>query len=444
MVRNLTVAAAVAAALASSAAMATQPTPAQASSPNVPVYLAGSSAAQKAIVAVLENSPSFCNGSYSVFSSTGNTNFFAVSCTPTTASNLTTANGTNVFTVWYRDEGGSVVGALPLVSGSSINQMVLSGASGSGGIYTVGIQGSSGSNGIDDSFQGGVSKQFLMAGLTDVEPGALVGNNYPSAYLQSVYGHATSAQLGNLTATTVMDQVFGIFVNTGSSPSVLPSTLNITRAELGAILQGGETNWSNVSDTTGNAIASGSQGITIINREQGSGSRTATDIFFTGDHCSAGQSPIKESTKGTADYFSTGNVLAAANTIAGSITYATIDNAGSSYPNLTLVNVDGITPSNLNAATGVYGDWYEATVVTGSNFTALTAAQQSVINNLTAALQLNTTTASAVDIIANPSYNSAALPVSSTATIPSGGTKTIYTGLYTRNGASCLDPVNAL
>ena len=114
MVRNITVAAAVAAVLASGAAMAQgQPTPAQAAAPTVGLYVAGSSAAKNAILGALETGASFCGGTYSLFSSTGDTNFFAVSCEPLASTGLPSANGSNVFTIWYRDEGGSVVGALP-------------------------------------------------------------------------------------------------------------------------------------------------------------------------------------------------------------------------------------------------------------------------------------------------------------------------------------------
>jgi len=121
------------------------------------------------------------------------------------------------------------------------------------------------------------------------------------------------------------------------------ASLYLSRQTIGAILQGNQANWNDVPDTSGNAVTTASLGITIVNREQGSGSRTATDIFFTGDHCTTpGQTAIAESTGGTADYFSMGDLLAAANTIPGAITYATIDYAGSSsYPNLTLVAVDG-------------------------------------------------------------------------------------------------------
>ena len=223
--------------------------------------------------------------------------------------------------------------------------MSLGNASGSAGSYTVAITGSSGTNGIDDSFGGGVFKAPVQLGITDVEPGALIGNNYPSAYLPSVYGKATAAQLGKLSATTLFDQVFGIFVNTNSGAftndekagqGTSNATLALSAQTIANALNGQSfsNDWSALADVNGNAVATSSLPIKVINREQGSGSRTATDIFFTSDSCNkAAQSPIAESTAGTADFFSTGNVLAAANTIPGAITYASIDNAGnSSYP----------------------------------------------------------------------------------------------------------------
>ena len=80
MVRNIKVAAAVAAVLAAGAAVAGQPTPASAAAPSVSLFISGSSAAKNAVLGALETS--VCNNSFSIFSSTGNTNFFAVSCTP--------------------------------------------------------------------------------------------------------------------------------------------------------------------------------------------------------------------------------------------------------------------------------------------------------------------------------------------------------------------------
>jgi hypothetical protein len=450
MVRNITVAAAVASVLASGAAMAQlQPTPAQAAAPTVGLYISGSSAAKNAVLGALEAGASFCGGTYSLFSSTGDTNFFAVSCAPLASTGLPSANGTNVFTIWYRDEGGSVTGALPLVSGSQINQLALAGATGSAGSYSVAVGGASGTNGIEDSFTGGIAQEPVQMGITDVEPAALVNANYPSAYKSSVYGKATAAQLAGLTQATIFDQVFGVFVNTASSAfstaeksgqGTATASLDLSQQTIGAILQGNQVNWNDVPDTSGNAVASSSLAITIVNREQGSGSRTATDLYFTGDHCvSPLQSPIQESTGGTADYFSTGNVLAAANTIPGAITYASIDNAGSStYPNLTLVAVNNVQPSNLNAAAGTYGAWYEATVTTGANYSGLSADQKGLITNLIAAFQTEATLPGAADILANPNYNTPSYPISGTGVTITG--HTVYINPFSRIGNSCNDP----
>jgi hypothetical protein len=444
MVRNLQVAAAVAAVLSSGAAFATQPSPASAAAPAVSLYISGSSAAKNAVLGALETN--LCAGSYSLFSSTTDTNFFAVSCTPNVAG-VTNANGSNVFTVWYRDEGGSVTGALPLVSGASINQMSLAGASGSGGSYTVAISGTSATNGIDDSFGGGVFKAPVHLGITDVEPGALIGNNYPSAYKSSVYGKATATQLANLNAQTIFDQVFGVFVNTNSSAfsstqkagqGTATASLSLPKQVITQALQGGSSNWNDVPDMNGNIVAGSSLPILIVNREQGSGSRTATDIFFTSDSCNkVSQSPILESTGGTADYFSTGNVLAEANTIPGAITYASIDQAGS-YANLTLVAIDGVTPTNLAAAAGGYDFWYEATAVTGNNYSSLTASQQTLITFLIGEFQALATAPGGTDILANPNYNTPALPVTSTASTNNG--HVIYVNPFSRGGVSCAEP----
>jgi len=445
MDRNLNLAAVIGTVLAASTAGASQPTPAAAAAPTVGLYVAGASVAKGPIISALESG--LCAGSYSVFSSTGDTNFFAVSCTPAASTGLPSANGTNVFTIWYRDEGGSVVGALPLVSGSSINQLSLAGATGGPTAYTVSVLGASASNGIDDSFQSGVFKAPVQFGITDVEPTVFVGNNYPSAYKTSAYGHATAAQLATLKATTIFDQVFGIFVNTNSSAfssaekagqGTATASLSLPFAAISNILTGNSANWNEVPDTNGNIVASSSLSITLLNIEQGSGSRAATDIFFTSDSCNkVAQSPILESTAGTADYFSAGNVLAAANTVPGSITYASIDNAGS-YANLTLVALNGVQPTNLAAAAGQYDDWFEATAVTGANYGSLSSDQQGLINYLINAFQVETTVPGAVDILANPNYNTPALPISSTASVNGG--KTIYVNPFSRGGVSCNEP----
>jgi len=451
MVRNLKIAAAIAAVLSAGAVTAaqTQPTPAQAASPTVGLYIAGSSAAKTAVLNAIESG--ICNNVYSIFSSNGtNGNFFAVSCTPTSGTGLPSANSTNVFTIWYRDEGGSVTGALPLVTGVSIDQLNISGATGSNGVYTAAVNGDGTTNGADDSFSGAVMKEPVQFGITDVEPGALTGNNYPSAYKSSVYGHATASQLGGLTTSVLFDQIFGIFVNTNSTGGgftaaenaghgTATASLALPLEAVSAILAGGTTDWSKVEDVNGNPVTSTSSPITLVNRETGSGSRTATDIFFEQD-CYKGAATITEVAGGVPDQFSTGDELAQANTHAGAISYASIDNAGStSFPNLTLVAINGITPSQLNAANGTYGDWFEATGVTGSNFGKLSADQQGLINTLISNFQFAPTAPGGADILLDPSNTgNAAIPASGTVTTSSG--KTVYTNPFTRGGSSCSVP----
>jgi hypothetical protein len=469
MDRNLKVAAAVAAILSAGAAhaqTAIDPTSAQ---NGTPLYIAGSSAAKNAILTVLETgvngtTPVFCAGSagYSVFSSTPDPNFYAVSCAPVAATGLSGANGSNVFTVWYRAEGGSVTGVLPMISGSSINQLTLNTnyAQTSSG-YTVTVVGNATGNGLDDSF-GNVFKAPVQLGITDVEPGALVKNNYPSAYSTSAYGKASSTQLTNYgtnNGQVIFDQVFGIFVNTkgtgfteaeqaGNGQAVVTGTasgLALSAQTIATILQGEVTDWDAVplaDGSTNTVTGQTSSPITLIDREQGSGSRTATDIFFTQDHCSSNSANGAINAAGNAygtEYFSTLDVLTAANTTPGAITYATIDQAGTNFPNLTLVAINGVQPSNLAAATGQYGDWFEAYAITNPS---LTGVQATLAGNLVAAFEnISKLGFGQADLLANPLYSSVkpAFPVTNTVGSVTGG-KAIYTNPYQRGGNSCQDP----
>jgi len=472
MNHNVKVAAAVAAILSAgvSSAQTNGPSPTAAQN-GIPLYISGSSAAKTAILQTLETgvsggSPVFCAGvNYSVFSSTPDPNFFAVSCIPSSAAGLSDTG--SVYTVWYRAEGGSVTGALPIISGANIKQMTLNAnvATTSTG-YQVTIGGASTGNGLNDTFTNTFPAPVQL-GITDVEPGALVKNNYPSAYSTSAYGKATASQLIGLATgnSVILDQVFAVFVNTnesalasvnagqgkaaGNPSTTTPSNLSLSAQTIATILQGKVTDWGKVplaGSATGAAVAATGTPITVVNREQGSGSRTATDIFFTGDHCSTDSANLPIASSGSSiwptEYFSTSDVLTNANTIPGSITYATIDQAGASFPNLTLVAIDNVQPSNLAAATGQYGDWFEAWAITNP---ATTGDAATLAGNLVSALQnISQLGFGQIDLLANPLQSSVApaLPVTNTA----GGTtaKPIYTNPYQRGGNSCQDPESSL
>ena len=456
---NTKLAAAIAAVLGVGAAGAASaaPTLAQAQSPFTSFYISGSSAAKNAILGALENDICGGAGTYLLFSSTGNSNFFAVSCAPPSSTGISNANGTNVFDFYYRDEGGSVTGALPLVSGSAIAQLNLAGAACTGNSCSVAVGGSSGANGTTDTFTGTSTHQSNL-GVTDVEPGALIHDNYPSAYSQAAYGHASPSQLGGLTTFAVFQQVFGIFVNkTG-----LHSPICLGSDAVKSILNSEYTDWSKVEDcATHAAVAAASVPITLVNREPGSGSRTATSIYWLNDICDPSFVGVEEeqcspagSTNCT-DYFSTGNVLGEANVVSGGVTYASIDNnygaQATTTPNMVLASIDGVFPTNLAAAQGQYEWWVESTLVAPTY--SQTAQASSIASFLETDLANGNTAPHSpqVNLIPSSGTNTTpAIPASSTANTCSNAacsvstSTAIYVNPFTRQKVTCFIPTSFL
>jgi len=436
MNRTVTLAAAVAAILGTATAVAQQgasgPTIAQAAASTNNIYIAGSSAAKNAVLGALVTN--VCGGAANALqiASTGNTNFFDVSCTPVAA--VGASNG-GVYNIFYRDEGGSVSGMLPIANGVKVNQLSL------GGISSVApaVTGESTTNGIDDSFgpAGTLAKEIVDIGISDVEPGALIGNNYPSAYLTSVWGATNPAGLVNLAGTQLFDEVYGLFVNENSS-AFTENPLSLSVQTVQQILTHKIKNWSLVTDVNGAKVTNASLAITIVNREQGSGSRTAADLLIAGDVCTTGGGTMFNAATAT-QYFSTGDVLTAAAAVPGAITYATIDQ---SKANLVQVALNGVTPSNLAAASGLYPFWVEATYVVNPASTA----DSNVVNFIATALQTEATAPHLVDVLAIPGVPSGAGNVAhsvianSASTVAALGSATIYTNPFSRGGTTCNAP----
>jgi hypothetical protein len=136
--------------------------------------------------------------------------------------------------------------------------------------------------------------------------------------------------------------------------------------------------------------------------------------------------------------------------VAGAITYASIDNAPAT--NLTMVNLNGVTPNNLNAALGSYPFWVEAAYI---NNASTTNADSKAINTIIAGLQDQSTTAALADINAIPNVAAAtggnfnttvhANPNNSGVLPSGGGTATVYVNPFTRaangKGSTCHTPV---
>jgi hypothetical protein len=430
------IAAGVAAALSGAYAQATAPTIAQAIAATQTLVIAGSSAAKNSIIAGIEKDvcgdPGGTNNTLLVSSTGGTKNFFALSCNAT--SGITGITAGSAVTIYYRSEGGSVVGALPIIAQHNIKRLNLSDASctGTGLTATCSVTGTTVTNGPNDSWAGAVTSDNDDLGVTDVEPGLLTGADYPTSYASSAFGTATTAQMKSLTSVRLYQQTFGLVVN--HVTTALPTPINLTRESAAAILSGTYSDWHKVPDAlTGNPIASSSVPINLVNREAGSGTRTSANTYFLGYQCSS-----TNAITGASGQFSTTDELTALNTTAGGIGYASIDQLPSTnFPNLVFATINGVAPSNLAAATGQYDYWYEATLVPNPGSSGATLA---LSNFLQSDLPKLATAPVLPDILAIPGVggNVATVPLTSAGT----GTVQIYINPYTRNGKSCNVPVN--
>jgi hypothetical protein len=426
-------------------------------------WFSGSSAAKNGIKAFIQ--ANYCGGSMSAFTSsappTSIPDFNAWAC------NATAGPTSGSMTIWYyRAEGGSVVGVYPVINNVAIKYLDLTTANTTcpntaGG--TCNVAGTANTNGPNDSWgPAGVSGSGVASsapsvapdlGVSDLEPDAFVGNNSPYAaappagYTAGTFGPVkTAAQLKAMTHTTIFQQTFGIVVNNSITQTALGKDV------VANILQGNYIDWHSTPDITsatpGAAIKAAATPIFVCNREVGSGTRTAADIFFNGDHCTPGAPSISEHAGGTvSDNYSTGDLLtcvqnngsgngAAAGSVA--IGYASVDNnTAAKLGGLAhFVSLDnGPIPTNYSTAIGTYGWAFEATANTNSASTNPNAA--AIIAAVIPALQNINTAPQSAQVNALPSQpltNLPQLPLQSVGATP------IYTTLFDRGagqGNSC-------
>jgi hypothetical protein len=384
--RNITlVAAAVTAVLGAAVAQADQPTLAQVQAAitagtAAQFWISGSSAAKNGTKAFVQ--AQICGGALTAFSSAApvsNPDFNAWACTATGGPNVGAIN-----VIYYRAEGGSVVGVYPIINNTPIFQLDLSAANTTcvvnGANYNCPIAGTSLGNGPSDSWgPGGVVKHLSDLGISDLEPDAFVGNNSPYAaappagYAPGTFGAAhTQAQLHAMPHQTIFQQTFGIVVNTNIGVGVTA----LTKSSIANILNGNYFDWHSVPAfgvaSPGAGVTAASTNIFVCNREVGSGTRTSAAIYFLGDHCTPGAASIAE---GGNDNYATSDELvcvnnngAAQGAPAGSIAigYASVDNvskvgAGTANPNVKFINIDGVVQNNYNSASGQNDYAFEAT-----------------------------------------------------------------------------------
>jgi hypothetical protein len=384
--RNITlVAAAVTAVLGTAVAQADQPTIAQVQAAitagtAAQFWISGSSAAKNGTKTFVTSQ--ICGGALTTFTSAApvsNPDFNAWACTATGGPN---AGAINV--IYYRAEGGSVVGVYPIINNTLINQLDLSAANttcaGAPPTLNCPIAGTSLGNGPTDTWgPAGVVKHRSDLGISDLEPDAFVGNNSPYAaappagYAAGTFGAAhTQAQLHAMPHSTIFQQTFGIVVNTNLGAGVTA----LSKSAIANVLNGNYFDWNSVpafgAASPGAGVTAASTNIFVCNREVGSGTRTSAALYFLGDHCTPGAASIAE---GGNDNFATSDELvcvnnngAAQGAPAGSIAigYASVDNiskvgAGTANPNVKFINIDGVVQSNYTSASGQNDYAFEAT-----------------------------------------------------------------------------------
>jgi hypothetical protein len=481
--RNLYIAAAVAASLGAASAQAAPPSLA-ACQGATQIYVAGSSAAQTAIVNALSDTL-FSPGNYTIFTGAKPANNFIAVCGVSQVNSGTNLVSGNTYLMNYRFEGGSVVGVLPVATGKSIKFLDISAVTVTDSplltAYTISGFTGGAANRSTDSFgvtagtQAKFQSHIVEIGISDVEPSLLTGSNYPSFYSATVFGSATTSQMNAVKAlgTQVFQQGFGIFVNGSITGATYP--LKLSKATIGQILRGEVSDWSHVVDINGNPVTATSQSILIKNREKGSGSRASTDVYFNQTGCGGVAGAILN-TPNASDFASTGDVLKAVNSIAGAITYASLNNdpntsnnggggvVNGTNNNLSVVWIDGIgngsgLPTTASTGSGATGggtqdaNWSQLIAAQRYDFfteayaignPAGSAVSQDFYTYLVPVLQAVGTAPHTAQVVAINGLNGNSVPSWPTLVSDAGTTPrdtTIYVNAATRNGKSCSAPV---
>ena len=441
--RNLVVASAVAAALTGGLAVAaTAPTAPQALAATNIIYISGSSAAKAAVKASIAGAD-WCNGNPMSSFASGTPDFNAWSCT----ANAGPFTGQTT-TIYYRAEGGSVVGVLPLINNVAIKQLDLSTAGGcpqtATGSVTCTVGGTSGNNGLNDSWTSGVFTPSVNSqlGISDLEPSAFIGQNAPHYTFVGPLKTATQLKNTSLLAQAPMfQQVFGLIIN--NTAAGISGVNNLSTQAVRDILAGSLGDWSNVpaaatvagltsqsaaAATAGVAtVASTTTPITVCNREAGSGTRTGATLYFLGANCTTTAQTLNDSGS-PADNFSTNDEIACVQAHPGSIGYVSIDHQTGNGTTAVGVSLDGVTPTNTKAALGQYTWVYEASF---NQNPAANATNKSFYTYFLPKFQTLAEAPQTVDVLAIPNLQT------NTAQFPLQTSGVIATSLYTRFGNSC-------
>lgn len=437
--RNLRIAAAVAVALGvhgtTEARVVAQagPSVAACAAATVTLYVAGGSSGQAGFATALGTD--LFGGTSNTTTIKGTNGNFQAYCGAAAAGNSAGIATGTIVTVYYRAEGGAVMASLPIVSGQPVKTLNLQTPACQ--VTNPVVNGTSSVVGSIDGWTGCLTTHQVELGISDIEPTQFVGANYPSSYSTTVFGSASPAQLAALPKTRLYSQAHGLFVNTsGLNGGGTGQTVNLSKAAIAGILEGNYTDWSNVPGPAVAPISTTAAPITLVNREAGSASRAAWTIYALNTNCSSYSAALSDPNPAN-DYYATADVLNVVSSTPGAITYASIDNAGK-YANVSLAQVDGVTPSNLASASGQYDVWFESAAIKG-NVTSPGGA--GLVTWLTGGELSNIATAPhTAQIAAIPNIGTNG-PGHTPLTSNTLNGATIYLNPYTRSGNSCNLPL---
>ena len=419
--RNLKIAAALAAVCAGSSAYALPPT----ATYDISLVVAGASAQRNTFQ---QEFSAICqNGTLNLYqaSPTPNQDFRAYSCTLNASGLPASIAGRNAI-VYYRSEGGSVYGVGPLAKNLQVKRLLVNASCTTATPPAFGNCPVSGYNLTTDNGTGNLTASLVDLGVSDVEPSRFSGENWPAAGTSALGAQPTTAQVAALQSQTATGTVFGIIVNAGLAVD------DLSRQDINSIFTGQYGTWDQVAD--GNNAVDATGDITVCRREPGSGTQTAASIYFNGQGCPVGypfvaapsgpvfENPVIEN--GTSSTMST--CVANNPRSIGIQTYTATPPTGTKW-----VTINGKLPSKVAAALGDYDFWFESTFNKDEVITAKTrenALADFLIGRARSAATIPVN--DSVFALYNGGANSPVIPVATDRPI----------GLGTRSGNSCLPP----
>ncbi len=350
-----------------------------------------------------------------------NPDFRALTCT--LQNNLGVGTNT-IAAVYYRSEGGSVFGIFgnPFLNGGvplPLNRLNIGPAGGaqpaSFAVFETVPQL------VADTQTGAVIKDTVDLGVSDVEPAALIGENYGNEYTFIPFAAPSKTTLQSVpTFGAVVGEVYAPIVsNTGGSSGFANGTglgtSGLTSQEIATIFAGSATDWNQIPSAVAAGGVPASAPITVCRRDAGSGTQTVTSTHFLGTNCSTGGKPFVTATTLTPNVvtnFATGDVLSCVSSHPGSIGLVTLQTAAKyTGAAATQITVDGVLGTAVNAAQGKYGYYGEAYFIKN---TQVTGAVATLVNKVVADLQSAANvpaSATVPNLVALPSHNAPFSPV---------------------------------